>query len=464
MSERLVILGAGPCGLGAAWRLKELGCDDFHVFEMAPTAGGLASSFLDEKGFTWDIGGHVQFSHYEDFDRVMDATLPDGWFHHDRSAWVWMEDRFIPYPLQKNLWRLREESIQDCLRGLEARPSIHPQNFSDWMLASFGEGLCRHFMRPYNFKVWAHPSELMSYSWIGERVATVDLAETRRLVESRQDALSWGPNAKFRFPTAGGTGAIWRTMSQVIGSKKFSFNRKVVGIDTSKKELELRNELTGEREVHGYDRLLSTLPLDSLSQILGIRSSSGDLLASETHIVGIGLRGELPETLKGKSWIYFPEGDCPFYRVTVFSNYSPAHTPDPKRFWSLMAEVSSSTFKAEDTKTLKERVLRGLMSTKLIQTRDQVESLWSFHTKRGYPIPSLNRDSIVKDLLEQLEEKKISSRGRFGAWKYEVSNQDHTFMQGFEWADRVLMGREEVTVYSPQIVNAPGKREIRPRS
>jgi hypothetical protein len=52
----------------------------------------LASSFTDIKGFTWDIGGHVQFSHYEDFDRVMDLALPDGWLHHQRESWVWIAD------------------------------------------------------------------------------------------------------------------------------------------------------------------------------------------------------------------------------------------------------------------------------------------------------------------------------------------------------------------------------------
>src|SRR5690606_28519701 len=66
---RIVILGAGPCGLGAAWRLRELGHGDFQVFEQAAHVGGLASSFTGE-GFTWDIGGHVMFSHYQYYDDV----------------------------------------------------------------------------------------------------------------------------------------------------------------------------------------------------------------------------------------------------------------------------------------------------------------------------------------------------------------------------------------------------------
>lgn len=60
---------------------------------------------------------------------------------------------------------------------------------------------------------------------------------------------------------------------------------------------------------------------------------------STTHVVGIGLDGPCPEKLRQQCWMYFPEDDCPFYRVTVFSNYSPYHVPKPGRQWSLMAEV-----------------------------------------------------------------------------------------------------------------------------
>jgi protoporphyrinogen oxidase len=61
---RFVILGAGPTGLGAGYRLKELGRRNFTLYDRNPYVGGLAHSFTDEKGFTWDIGGHVMFSHY----------------------------------------------------------------------------------------------------------------------------------------------------------------------------------------------------------------------------------------------------------------------------------------------------------------------------------------------------------------------------------------------------------------
>lgn len=456
--HKIIILGTGPCGLGAAWRLKEKGFEDFILLEAESHPGGLASSFKDELGFTWDVGGHVQFSHYEDFDRVMDLALPDGWLHHQRESWVWIKNRFVPYPFQNNLWRLPEEDQKKCVEGLEksqkTSPST-PQNFGEWVSASFGEGLSDLFMRPYNFKVWAHPLELMNYQWIGERVATVDLQKVRANIAAQKDEVSWGPNATFRFPKEGGTGAIWKSVARLIGEEKIKYKSCVTKIDVEKRCLQLESG-----EEFSYETMVSAIPLDRLCALTKV-PLRGELLSSDSHIVGIGLKGQPPEELCTKCWMYFPENDCPFYRVTVFSNYSPANVPDPKTTWSLMCETSSSPHKPVNVNTVLEETIQGLIRTKLIRSLDEIISKWRITASPGYPTPSLQRDEIVHDALHRLSGYGIFSRGRFGAWKYEVSNQDHTFMQGFEWADWFLEGREEETFRHPSRANAPGKRPLR---
>ncbi|MBF0469430.1 MAG: NAD(P)-binding protein, partial [Desulfamplus sp.] len=82
----IIIIGAGPCGLGAAWRLNELGHHNWSLYEKNSHPGGLSSSFKDSQDFWWDIGGHVLFSHYEYFDRVMDIVMDkeSDWLYHDR--------------------------------------------------------------------------------------------------------------------------------------------------------------------------------------------------------------------------------------------------------------------------------------------------------------------------------------------------------------------------------------------
>lgn len=451
MQKKIVILGTGPTGLGAAWRLKELGHTNYKVFEKRSYPGGLASSFKDEKGFTWDIGGHVQFSHYKYFDDLMDMLLKDEWIFHERESWVWIKDRFVPYPFQNNIKYLPKEDMWKCLSGLieiYKNPAKKPENFKEWIIATFGQGLGETFMFPYNFKVWAYPPEMMSYKWIGERVAVTDLARVTKNILYDTDDVSWGPNNKFRFPLKGGTGEIWKRLYDLLDKQNVFFNHEFIKVDSKKKKIFFKNG-----HVEDYDILISTIPLDMLVKSSDIKSKNMDkLMYSSTHIFGIGLNGKPPEHLKKKCWMYFPENNCPFYRVTVFSNYSPNNVPDITKQWSLMLEVSESKFKKVNKEKIMDEVIEGMLNTKLISSKNDIVSKWYHFEEHGYPTPSTERDTAL-EILKKLDNLSIFSRGRFGAWKYEVSNQDHSLMQGVEIINKIVEGKEEITVWNPELAN-----------
>jgi protoporphyrinogen oxidase len=457
VTVRFLILGAGPTGLGAARRLQELGVHDWQIVEAAPEPGGLATSFLDDKGFTWDIGGHVQFSHYEYFDRAMVEFLgADGWLHHQRESWVWMRERFIPYPFQNNIRRLPPEDLNKCLQGLlqiTQHPRPKPHNFREWIDATFGPGLADVFMLPYNFKVWAFPPEMMNAVWVGERVAVTDLSRVLANLALGKDDLSWGPNNTFQFPKHGGTGAIWTACAKRLPAAQIKLNARVVSVDMGKREV-----VTASGERFGYEHLISTIPLTELIRLSGQSHlqplADRGLLYSASHIFGLGLRGKPRDELATKCWMYFPEDNCPFYRVTVFSNYSPYNVPDINTHWSLMTEVSESPHKAVNQGELLEEVIQGALNTRLIDKREDIVSTWSFRAGYGYPTPGLHRDEALAELIPFFEERGVYSRGRFGLWKYEVSNQDHSFMQGVEVVDRLVSGLPEITAADPNHANS----------
>ncbi len=451
----LLILGAGPTGLGAAWHLEKCGCQDWLLVESSDRAGGLATSFLDRHGFTWDIGGHVQFSHYEYFDAAMDEFLGrDGWLHHQRESWVWMRGRFIPYPFQYHVHHLPEAECERCVAGLltlAQTDGTAPANFHEWIEAHFGEGIAAAFMLPYNFKVWAFPPAELGTSWMGERVAVTDVNRVLENIRLKRDQPGWGPNNTFRFPLRGGTGAIWRACAERLPAQRIRMGRAVTAIDLDKHEATLENG-----ETICYERMLSTMPLDRLVHVTGSHEFDDEVVEglkhSSSNIFGIGLRGEPPAHLKTKCWMYFPEDDCPFYRVTVFSNYSPHNAP--AGCWSLMAEVSESVAKPVDHVTLREEVIQGLLNARLISCREDIVSFWEHRVSHGYPTPGLHRDKALANILPELERCGVSSRGRFGLWKYEVSNQDHSFMQGVEWAEHVLHDTPEMTAWDAARANS----------
>ncbi len=453
--QRVLILGCGPTGLGAAYRLKELGYHNFHIYDQAAQVGGLATSFRDDAGFTWDIGGHVQFSHYRYFDDLMERALGANWLQHERESWVWIEGRFVPYPFQNNIRYLRPETRWQCLQGLiqlYKQPFVgRPKNFREWIDATFGAGLADVFMVPYNFKVWAFPAEEMDFNWIGERVAVTDLEKVLYNVLHEKDDLSWGPNNTFQFPKRGGTGAVWEGVANLVGRENITLRKTVAGIDPSAKTVHFSD---GTKDT--YDALISTLPIDRLVDIAGftaLQEPARRLKYSTSNIIGVGLSGKPPEDLKKKCWMYFPEDNCPFYRVTVFSNYSPQNVPDISSQWSLMAEISESPSKPVEVEKVVEDTIEGMFATKLINKSHDVLSTWAYRAHYGYPTPALGRDAALNAIHPTLEAAGIYSRGRFGGWKYEVSNQDHSLMQGVELVDKLAHGVPEITYWFPGTAN-----------
>lgn len=456
---RILILGAGPTGLGAAWRCQELGISDWWVFEAQPVPGGLARSVVDSHGFTWDLGGHVQFSHYPYYDRVLDlAFATKGWLWHERRAFVHLLGHDVPYPLQHNLHRLppseRSAAISGLLAALDrSEQEPAPQNFREWLWGTFGEPLCRIFFWPYNLKVWSHPLEDMSVSWVGERVALPDRGQLERQLAGCEDSVSWGPNRRFRFPREGGTGAIWRAVAELLPPQRFRFGVRVVELDLSRR---LVRTQTGD--TFRYDTLVTTIPLKSTLALAAGASSSLQqaarvLQANAVHFVGLGFRGGFPERFRGWGWVYFPERHVPPYRVTVFSNYSPTHVPDAA-CWSLLCEIASVAGDLPNLQELAQRTLVALRQEGFIPEPAVLESVWTHSEPYGYPIPTLGRDRALEVLLPGLARNRVFSRGRFGAWRYEVSNQDHSFMQGVECVDHLCGIGEEKTLFGDAVAPA----------
>lgn len=448
----IVIIGAGPTGIGAALRLLERNIHDFVMIDSAAQAGGLASSCVDEQGFTWDLGGHVQFSHYRKFDEYMDLAFPaESWLWHERESWIRLKDRFIPYPFQYNLHRLDPADRWSAVQGLLANASHSvPQNFEQWIHATFGAGIADLFMLPYNRKVWAHPLDSLDFRWVGERVAVVSLEQAMRAICLGEDQVSWGPNRRFRFPLRGGTGAIWRSLASRIPERNLRLGAPVDRIDANQRTISRGGETIR------YASLINTAPLTWLTKTIDhpeLAARAARLKSSTVHVVGIGLKGEPPEPIRKMCWMYFPGSETSFYRVTVFSNYSPYNVPAPGSTWSLMAEVAESEHLPRDRGRVVENVVAEMTAAGLIPGAHATLSRWHKILPLGYPTPSVERNAILAATLPALEKVGIFSRGRFGAWKYEVSNQDHSFMQGVEVVDRILDGRAEPTLQDPDAVN-----------
>lgn len=453
MSEKkIVIIGAGPTGLGAAYRLHELGYENWVLYEKSDYVGGHASSHVDANGFVWDEGGHVIFSHYPYFDKLIDDMLGQAENQLVRESWIVKEGYWIPYPFQNNLRYLPKPIQVSCLLGA-AKAAANGNakgaaNFRDWTLATFGEGIAEAFMFPYNAKVWTTPLEQMSRSWIGERVSVVDFKRLLENVLYERDDAGWGPNSKFRFPLHGGTGEIYRQMAKRFPAKVIT-GKELVAVDAARRQVSFADG-SGD----SYDVLISTSPLDLLTRMLKdadgkLLEATGDLKHNNLLVLGLGLEKKI-ET--GKCWIYFADPDVPCYRATYFSHYSAFNVPngDTERYSSLMCEVSFREGETPDVDRVLDRVVDGLIRAKMLEEsdRNRIVSRYARTVRYSYPIPTLGRDRALGILQPAFLEKGIYSRGRFGAWRYEIGNMDHSVMMGVEAVNHALTGAEETVFRS----------------
>ena len=436
----IVIVGAGPCGIACARELVGRGHDDVVVLERADHPGGLASSVVDANGFTWDLGGHVVFSHYGEFDRLLAETMGDDVEHHDRSSYVRVADRWVPYPFQNNLHRLPPVLADEAVAGLRAaqHDGAPPAgaDFGSWMRATFGDGICRLFMQPYNEKVWAHPASMMAAGWIAERVSVVDWQEVAARVERGEDDTAWGPNNRFAFPACGGTGEIYRRAAAPLADH-VRYRAEVLTVDAAARTLTL-----GDGDIVAYDRLVWTGPLDVLVARLTaapdlVRRAATELVHNSVTMVGIGY--ERPTT-DDRSWFYFPEPDVPFYRATNFGKYARANVPGGRtdHYCSWMTEIASSEWRPLERDALVERVDDALRRVGLVDADAPVASAHVEHIPYAYPVPTLGRDAALGTIQPWLAERDIIARGRFGAWRYELGNMDHAVKMGVDVAARLL--------------------------
>jgi UDP-galactopyranose mutase len=400
---------------------------------------------VDDAGFTWDRGGHVVFSHYGEFDRLLADVMGEDVTHHERSSYVLVGETWVPYPFQSNLHRLPPALAEETLLGLIEAQSVPAapvaDDFESWMTATFGTGIVRHFMRPYNEKVWAHPASSMSAAWMAERVATVDWRQALRSVVHRADDLAWGPNNLFLFPTRGGTGEIYRRAAATLGSR-ISYGSVVRGVEVGERAVTL-----GDGRRLGYDHLVWTGPLDRLVAVADdapaeVRAAAGALVHNSVTVVGMGYEAPVADD---RSWLYFPDPDVPFYRATNFAKYAAANVPGGRtdRYCSWMTEVASSPWRPLEQEGLVDRVDGALRRVGLVPPDAPIATAHVEHLEYGYPVPTRDRDAALGVIQPWLMAHGVLSRGRFGAWRYELGNMDHAVKMGVDAAHRIIDGTPE---------------------
>ena len=158
------IIGAGPSGLSSAIFLKE----NALVLESSNMPGGGAGSVF-ESGFTFDYGPHIMFSKNIEVLDYMIRLLGTNVHKCKRNNKVSFENNLIKYPFENDLSSISPMARLECTEGyfINRYKEIFPEpsNLKEWLLHTFGDGICKHYLFPYNEKVWNLPVEELSMLW-----------------------------------------------------------------------------------------------------------------------------------------------------------------------------------------------------------------------------------------------------------------------------------------------------------
>ncbi len=424
----VLVIGAGPTGIGAALRLQQAGAD-WMLVEAEDGPGGMASSVTDDHGFTWDLGGHVLHSHFEDFDKAI-AESGVHLLAPVRNGWVWMNRVLVPTPVQ--------HQVDEAPTDLD--PDGQAKNLAEFYRNHLGADLYGRFFKPFTEKMWATPLELIDHEWTSLRSGSA--ARNVPAIRVRENA-ERPAEVTFPYP-AGGTGKLWDAIAAGLDQDRIRYGCTVVAIDLDNRVARLQNG-----ELIHFSDCVSTMSLTTLLGIVGqsdLAKMTPEFLSNQSLVIGLGFNGPTPAALVGKSWLYCPDPDIAWHRATMLSHYD-QNNAGPGR-WSVLCEVGRSDFRVIDEEDAVASCIGSMIE--LGADPESVVSTWIRVVPRGYPVPTLGRDALLHHIDDRMLGAGIRSRGRFGGWRYESCNQDYSFQQGVEAVDGILHGSAENVYWHPE--------------
>ncbi len=420
----IVILGAGLSGLSAAFHLKG---KEYQIYEKEREVGGLCRSVVDD-GYTFDHTGHLLHLSHPYMQKILKELLPDRLIRHQRRASIYLKGSYIPFPFQANLWALPKDLTRECLVEFIRAHSGNAKggdDFLSWIYRAFGSGIAKHFMIPYNEKLWKIPLEEISLEWVERFIPCPDLEE---VIDGALgiNLRGFGYNQEFLYPLEGGIQVLPQAFLAHV--QDVQLDKAVESIDIEKKVVRFQDG--GETT---YRTVLSSLPLDELLQRLeSCPEEIKDLNKGLRYvsIVNINL-GVGREGISDHHWVYFPEPSYPFYRVGFLSNLSPSMAP--KGTSALSVEISYLPSNPPSLEKVREQTFAALFDCGILKGDDKVLVEKTFSIKHAYVIYDRFRSKHLPRIIQFLRANQIYPLGRYGLWEY--TTMEEAILQGKEAAE-----------------------------
>jgi len=454
MSEsQVIVVGAGPAGLTAAWELAMKGIE-VTVLEADPEhVGGLART-INYKGHRFDIGAHRFFSKNPEITRWWHERLPEDFVRIKRLTRIHFRGRFFHYPLRAGdalfglgLWT-SGKSVLSYLRRQMA-PIRPERSFADWVCNRFGDELYRIFFKTYTEKVWGMPCSAISADWASQRIRGLSL---RRAI---LDAVGIRQNSvrtlvdEFEYPRLG-TGMLWEKVRADITRKggRVLLGRRVTRLEREGQRISAVLTMTPAGEVERWPAKDFIVSMPLRDTVLNVeppmaepsREAARRLLYRDFLLVALIVNRT---NLFPDQWIYIHDPAVKVGRIGNYNNWTSEMATDRGATCLEMEYFCSQgdSFWQQTDADLITRAKRELEQLGLAKAAE-VQEACVVRVEKAYPVyDEKYRDNvnIIRQALAEIG--NLQTIGRNGLHKY--NNQDHSMLTGMLAARNVMGARHD---------------------
>lgn len=418
---RTLILGGGLSGLSLAYFLKGTSL----ILEKEAQLGGLCRSYSLNQ-VIHDIGPHALFSKNESMLSWLTSLIKTAVLR--RSNKILHAGKLIKYPFENDLASLDEDERQYCLEEFLNNPyARYPaKNMLQFFLKTFGEGITRLYLQPYNEKIWKFDPSCMDTQMV-QRIPSPPRQDVIDSAHGRETE-GYLHQLHFHYPYQGGMQNLIDTLAAVTAEKTQIVHPAAIKsisradgtwvIDTD------RGSFTG-------DPLISCMPLHELMQHIeaprAVINALNRLRYNSIHIVALQATDD---ALGSHFSFYIADKKILFHRVSKVDFLGDAYRPN-NGCATLLAEC---TFRPEsylgslDPEDIKRRVLDDLEQLNIVRKRNVVDcTVRSF--KYAYVIYDLHHRKHADCVLKHLADLGIRCCGRFAEFEY--LNMDAVFEHSY---------------------------------
>ncbi len=426
--KRIAVLGAGPTGLTAAWKLRQEG-HDVILLERSSYVGGFGASFKRD-GFILDYGPHTFHVKKGEVIPIVEYLLGDDLIRGKRNIRTLAKGKYLKYPFE--FYNLISQlnpffvirMIFDFVMASIIYKFIHvaDNNFESWGIKRFGKTLYNFCFGRYTEKVWGMPAHLISHKFAAKKIKGLDIKSIISKIlggKGEEQEIYW---EDWLYPRKG-SGQLFDKMNQdyLASGGQLSLESNVTRVNCEGSTVTSIDYVEkGKKKNLKVDEVISTIPLKNL--ILSMSPSFGDYIsytAKRLQFRGIVLVYVVMDTNAATDahWIYLLDPIFKFNRVTEQKNLVKDVCPEGKTVlcFEMCCSTKDPIWQYTDEQ-FKDMIFEEIKNIKIIDP-SLISDVFTVKVTDAYAICHLGYEEHLKDLLEHISQiKNLVSTGRQGLY------------------------------------------------